>query len=194
MTIYNVHIYRKIRLTFEGIEAQTLEGAVRNARDGLTSDADDIDEGGEDLSARVEIDGDDAPEHAFTIDFEPERHAARTLLAALEGALYALDENMEGSGPSRQTAIANAYAAVAEAKASGIRQAVAAAVQPIVTVTVRGGLIEDMDGTSPVNVVIEDWDVPDEDTGKKPSRSVWELAGGMPDPRAEKLRRLIVND
>jgi hypothetical protein len=55
---YNIHIYRKIRLTFEGIEAQTPEAAVRIARDGLTSDADDVDEDGEDLSALLRIDGD----------------------------------------------------------------------------------------------------------------------------------------
>ena len=193
MTIYNVHIYRKIRITFEGIEAETLEGAVRIARDGLTSDADDIDEGGDDLSARVEIDGDDAPEHAFTIDFEPERHAAPKLLAALKGTLYALDDNMDGSGPSKQTAIAIARTAIAEVEDS-IPLAEAAAVMPIVTVTVIAGLIQDVLATMPVHVVVEDWDVPDEDTGKKPARNVWKLDGELNGPVAEKLRRLIVHD
>ena len=46
--------------------------------------------------------------------------AAPKLLAALEGALYALDPNRDGAGPSKQTAIADAIAAVAEAKATGI--------------------------------------------------------------------------
>ena len=62
------------------------------------------------------------------------------------------------------------------------------------TVEVRGGLIEDVDATIPVHVVVEDWDIPDEDTGKKPARSVWKLTGGLSGPKAAKLRRLIAHD
>ena len=45
------------------------------------------------------------------------------MLAALEGALYALDENRDGSGPSKQTAIDQALAAIADATAAGITPA-----------------------------------------------------------------------
>jgi hypothetical protein len=71
---------------------------------------------------------------------------------------------------------------------------VPAEVQPVVAVTVRGGLIEDLEATIPVHVIVADWDVPDEDTGKKPTWSVHMLAGGLSGPKAQKLRRLIVND
>ena len=39
MTSYNVHIYRKMRLVFGGIEADSPEAAAAIARDKLTSDA-----------------------------------------------------------------------------------------------------------------------------------------------------------
>jgi hypothetical protein len=45
-------------------------------------------------------------------------HAAPKLLAALEGVLYALDENLDGPGPSKPAAIANARDAVALATAA----------------------------------------------------------------------------
>jgi len=70
----------------------------------------------------------------------------------------------------------------------------AAAVLPIVAVTVRGGLIEDMDATLPIHVVVEDWDITDDDTGEKPARNVWELDASLAAPKAETLRRLIAND
>jgi Family of unknown function (DUF6900) len=70
----------------------------------------------------------------------------------------------------------------------------AATATPIVTVTVRGGLIEDMEATIPLHAVVEDWDIADDDTGKKPARSVWTLDDGLSASKAEKLRRLIAND
>jgi hypothetical protein len=70
----------------------------------------------------------------------------------------------------------------------------AAAIVPVLAVTVRGGLIDDMNATSPVHVVVEDWDVPDEDRGKKPTRSVWKLVDGLSPKKAAELRRLIAND
>ena len=65
--------------------------------------------------------------------------------------------------------IERARSAIAKAKTASFQQN-ATAHLPIVTVTVRGGLIEDMDATIPVHVVVEDWDVPDEDTGEMPTR------------------------
>lgn len=62
---------------------------------------------------------------------------------------------------------------------------------PTVLISVRGGTIEDIDSTSPLTVVVEDWDVFDEDTGSRPLRTIDRLAGGMAPARAERLRRLI---
>jgi len=50
---------------------------------------------------------------------EPQRFtAAPKLLAALRAALYALDENVDRLGPSKQMAIAEAQAVIAEATAA----------------------------------------------------------------------------
>ncbi len=87
-----------------------------------------------------------------------------------------------------------ARVAAARAKAECSPPDEAAAGLPIVTVAVRGGLIEDLDATIPVHAVIEDHDVPDEETGNRPSRSVWTLTGGLSGPKAAKLRRLIADD
>jgi hypothetical protein len=74
MTLYNVHLYREMRLFFPGIEAETPEAAAANARDRLTEDADDIrDCDGEDLGALVDVVGDDQYEQSLMIDFEAER-------------------------------------------------------------------------------------------------------------------------
>lgn len=51
-----------------------------------------------------------------------------------------------------------------------------------------------MDATITVDAVIEDWDIRDEDTGKHPSRNIWQLTGGLSGAKAEKLRRLIAHD
>ena len=48
---------------------------------------------------------------------------ASALLASLKGTLYALDESRDGPGPSKQTAITNALAAIAEAETAGITPA-----------------------------------------------------------------------
>ena len=65
---------------------------------------------------------------------------------------------------------------------------------PIVAIRVEGGLIEDMEATISLHAVVEDWDVADYDTDKKPARSVWTLDAGMSASKAEKLRCLIAND
>jgi hypothetical protein len=120
MTTYDVRLHREIMLTFYDIEANSPEGAANIARDGLAKQADDIDDC-DDLYAQViVVEGE--PHSPVNIVFEAGKsnQAAAKLLAALEGALYALDENRDGSGPSKQTAIANALVAIAEAKAAGI--------------------------------------------------------------------------
>jgi hypothetical protein len=84
MTIYNVHIFREMKLRFDGIEAETPEGAAAIARDKLTQ-ADDLDDcDGETFSALVDVHGDEEYEKTRLIDFEAERarKAVPTLLAA----------------------------------------------------------------------------------------------------------------
>jgi hypothetical protein len=125
----------------------------------------------------------------------PDPVALREVREALERAEFLMRRVHEGDhralgnlgSGSRQ-----ANRALAGFKASLARTP--AAVLPIVAVTVRGGLIEDMDATMPVHAVVEDWDITDDDTGKKPARNVWKLDATLPAPKAEKLRRLIAND
>jgi hypothetical protein len=87
MTIFNVHVYREMRLVFEGIEAETHEGAASIARHKPTGDADDIAEcEGQNLAALVDVVGDQDFGESRIIDFEPEqkRQAAAKLLDAPE--------------------------------------------------------------------------------------------------------------
>ena len=71
MTQYIVHIYREMRLTFAGIEADTPEAAAVLARAKPTGDADDIDDcEGENLAALVDLAGDEDYNQSVTVDFE----------------------------------------------------------------------------------------------------------------------------
>lgn len=90
MTLYNVHVYREMRLRFIGIEADTPQAAADIAHGSPTKDADDIDDrDGQDLSALVDTLGDEEYEDSKTIDFEAGRllNAAPDLLAACQAAL-----------------------------------------------------------------------------------------------------------
>ncbi|HMP01715.1 MAG TPA: hypothetical protein PKC45_04355 [Gemmatales bacterium] len=87
MTIYNVHIYREMRLYFPGIDAASAEEAARIAADKLTDEAEIIEDcDGENLAALVDLAGDDEFTQSVAIDFEPERQrkAVLELLEALE--------------------------------------------------------------------------------------------------------------
>ncbi len=86
MTLYNVHIYREMRLFFPGIEADTPEEAAHIAADKLTADAEYTDDcDGENLAALVDLVGDDDFEHSVTLDFGHERlrKAASDLLETI---------------------------------------------------------------------------------------------------------------
>jgi hypothetical protein len=86
MTKYDVHIYREIKLRFDGIEADSMEAAADKARQAATADADDIDEcDGQTFCALVDVAGDEQYHHSRFIDFEPQRllDAAPHLLDAL---------------------------------------------------------------------------------------------------------------
>jgi hypothetical protein len=126
MTIYNVHIYRKMRLVYGGVEANSHEAAAAIARDKPSDQADAIDDCDGDTSyACVDVQGDEDYEQSRWIDFEPEREriAARELLAAVEAFLEA-DELAEECYEWKWENLAHAFrlarAARAEAKAAGI--------------------------------------------------------------------------
>lgn len=74
MTLYNVHIYRELRLTFEGIEAMSPAEAATLAQDMPTDQAVAIEDcGGENLRAQVGESDDEAFDRAVTVDFAAER-------------------------------------------------------------------------------------------------------------------------
>ena len=94
--IYNVHIYREMRLVFGGIEADSHETAASIARGKPTDEADSIDDcEGESLSALVDVRGDEEYAQSRFIDFENERvcKAAPELLAALKSLADQADED-----------------------------------------------------------------------------------------------------
>jgi hypothetical protein len=97
MINYIVHLYREMRLSYTGIEADTPQAAAAIAGGKPTGDADNIEDcDGHDLSAVVDVAGDEDYSQSVTIDFEPERmrKAATKLLAALEAVLpYAQSEH-----------------------------------------------------------------------------------------------------
>lgn len=140
MTLYNVHIYREMRLRFDTVEAESPEAAAAIARERTAEEAATVAEcDGIDLAALVDEVGDEAYERSVTIDF------AR--------------ETPSGSG----------------------------ILDRIVVISVRGGVIEDIEATAPLTVVVEDWDVHDQDTGERPLRIVLPLAGELTKQRAATL-------
>jgi hypothetical protein len=121
--IYIVHIYREIKLRFDGVEADTPEAAAAIARDGLTEDADDIDDcDGEDFAALVDVAGDEEFEQSRTIDFEPERQrkASPKLLAALQGMIEIFVDSDQLADFEDMETVKVARAAIAEAESAGI--------------------------------------------------------------------------
>ncbi len=103
LTRYNVHVYREMRVKFEGIEAATPEEAAGQARDLPTELAREFEDcEGEDFCALVDVVGDDDYAQSSIIDFDGERNrkvaavmrvalgrlvtAADNLAAAIDGA------------------------------------------------------------------------------------------------------------
>jgi hypothetical protein len=131
MTTYNVHVYRQMRLRFDGIEAETPEAAASVAHKKLTRDADYIEDcEGEDSAALVDMadDIDQEYEHSRVIDFEPERQrrAAPDLLAALTWLVDDLTDAEEDRNPEtgeEYDSVSFARTAIAQAKATGISPA-----------------------------------------------------------------------
>src|ERR1700677_515089 len=95
MTLYNVHIYREMRLYFPNIEAISPEEAATFAGDKSTGDAEYTEDcDGANLSALIDLVGDDEFEKSVAIDFESERlrKVALELLVALQAASDWIDE------------------------------------------------------------------------------------------------------
>ena len=122
MTLYNVHIYREMRLLFGGIDAETPEAAALIARDKPTEEADSVNDcNGDDLSALVDEAGDEEYERSVAIDFEVERQrqAASRMLEALRAFVEA-DSLAEQCGEWKWENLDHAFAlarsAIAEAE------------------------------------------------------------------------------
>jgi hypothetical protein len=99
MKTFTVHIYREMRLVYEGIDADSHEVAAAIARDKLTSDADEIDDcDGETFAALVDVQGDEEYEQSRIIDFQDERlrKAVPALLAALQRAEFLMRRVSDG--------------------------------------------------------------------------------------------------
>jgi hypothetical protein len=99
MTLYNVHIYREMRLAFEGIKAESHEEAAAIARDKLTGDADAIDDcEGVTLAALVDVAGDGEYEQSRIIDFEAQGllNAAPVMLESLRRAEFLMRRVSDG--------------------------------------------------------------------------------------------------
>ena len=76
MTQFIVHLYREMRLSYTGIEADTPDAAAAIACGKRTEAADNIDDcEGENLAALVDVAGDEDYSQSVTIDFEEEGNA-----------------------------------------------------------------------------------------------------------------------
>jgi aminoglycoside phosphotransferase len=120
MTLYNVHIYREMRLYFPGIEASTPEEAARIAADRLTAEAEYIEDcDGQSMAALVDVAGDGEFTKSVAIDFESEqqRKAVPELLEALTTLAEQADEDCPAEIRTRHfaDALEQAHAAIAKA-------------------------------------------------------------------------------
>lgn len=168
MTRYNVHIYREMRLRFDGIEACTPQEAAEQAKDLSLKVADDFDEcDGETFAALVDLQSDEEFGQSQTIDFEGERiqKAATKLVEALARVLpyaRAEAEGLEGYRGEDEVAdqqADDAWAAVNQADAVLAEMTNnATASQPIV-IEVRGGVVMDVQNVPPgYQYEIKDYD------------------------------------
>lgn len=138
MIQYIVHLYREMRLSYTGIEADTPQAAAAIASGKPTADADTIEDcDGQNLAALVDVAGDEDYSESVTVDFEAERirKAAPALLEALKQcwqqlSLWVADIESCDMSPEDDEALAKACAAIAEAKTAGIPPEPVPAKQP----------------------------------------------------------------
>lgn len=138
MIQYIVHLYREMKLSYTGIEADTPQAAAYIASGKPTAEADNIEDcEGQNLSALVDVAGDEDYSESIIVDFEAERirNAAPALLDALKQcwhqlSLWVADTESCDMSPEDNEALAKACAAIAEAEAAGIPSATPSAKQP----------------------------------------------------------------
>jgi hypothetical protein len=86
-TVYNIHLYREMRLYYPGIKAASHDEAARIAAARCSADAETVEDcDGKNLAALVDVDGDTEYLQTRTIDFDPAilRTHAEEMLKALE--------------------------------------------------------------------------------------------------------------
>jgi hypothetical protein len=127
MSLYTVHLYREMRHTYRGIEAESPEAAAAIARQ-QTRELSDYENSVEDcvggtFAALVDIAGDEDYRHSQMIEYEPERarKAANLLLEALKEALPILEARattirLMSGGICRSEAYDKALVAIAQAE------------------------------------------------------------------------------
>jgi hypothetical protein len=95
MKTYNVHIYREMRLSYPGIEAESHEAAAQIAVDKCSNEAETLEDcEGEDLAALVDVEGDAEYKQSKTIDFMPTllRNHAEDMLGAIDTLIGKADD------------------------------------------------------------------------------------------------------
>jgi hypothetical protein len=125
MTLYNVHIYREMRLFFPGIEAASPEDAARIAAGKPAFETEYTEEcDGENLAALIDIVGDDEFEQSVTIDFQHERfpNAVPDLMEAIPPLISLVHRLLPAHSQSGSTLdnipeVIRARAAIAKATA-----------------------------------------------------------------------------
>lgn len=125
MTKYNVHIFREMRLYYPGIEAESHAEAAEIASKMDTCEAGEAEDcNGEDLSAMVDVEGDEEFAKTELINFEPQRllDVAPKLLEALLNALPYVEDVL--SNPEQ---LACFKKGVVQGHAKAIREAIAEA-------------------------------------------------------------------
>jgi hypothetical protein len=106
MPTYHVHVYREMRVKFNGIEAESPEKAASVASGRCTEQADEVEDcQGMDLSALVDLQGDEEFTESRVVDFRDLKRlaASKEMLTALEEALAALNTVPRFKVPSLDT-------------------------------------------------------------------------------------------
>jgi hypothetical protein len=116
--IYNVHLYREMRLYFPGIEASSHQQAAQIAAEKIPEEAETIEDcEGTNLAALVDVHGDDQYSQSRVIDF-PIPHNDSALLTEQLGALKDLHDQLEclGMDTSKMPSLKKSKAANAKAE------------------------------------------------------------------------------
>jgi hypothetical protein len=161
MTLYNVHIFREMRLFYPGIDASSHEEAASIAADKLTEEAEYTEDcDGQNLAALVDLAGDAEFEQSRIIDFDREPSKSRRLTTFVQ-ALQQISAYPASANSDRDVMAAalNAIAGIAE-RALAEFDSLAAALPPEpIIIEVRGGVVQDVSNVPPgFNYEIRDHD------------------------------------